>query len=378
MYLYKEVKSVVSDEFYRVHLIVSGAKDYRDVFTVTESPTMAQLGELKKTYRQLVRHVHPDRVEVSMADVARSAYDRLDELYADAINAVNNGTFGKMPAKLSFATAVGEHVATYQLNDWCDMSLCYRAESALKDGPVSSFVKMAKTPRDNDLLAAEATALGKIYSGAEPARTVFFPSQLDSFGMSMNGTRLRVNVFGWLDGFYNLEQVKRAHPTGVMPIDVAWMWRRILWALDYAHTNGIVHGAVLPQNVMILPEQHGVVLVDWCYAKLRHGSDYGALSAVVGTRRDWYPADVFDKKPVSPSLDIALAAKTAIYLMGGDPIALAMPPNVPAAYAAYFSRYAKLKLGSDVVVADAAIEFDQLLKKLGPPFYPRKFRPFSV
>ena len=44
------------------------------------------------------------------------------------------------------------------------------------------------------------------------------------------------------------------------------MWRRLLTALGWAHRARLVHGAVFPEHVLIHPELHGLVLVDWCYA----------------------------------------------------------------------------------------------------------------
>ena len=53
---------------------------------------------------------------------------------------------------------------------------------------------------------------------------------------------------------------------GVDPRDAAWMWRRLLVALGFAHRAGVLHGAVLPEHVLIHPGEHGLVLVDWCYS----------------------------------------------------------------------------------------------------------------
>ena len=33
-----------------------------------------------------------------------------------------------------------------------------------------------------------------------------------------------------------------------------------------AHINGVIHGAVLPEHLLIHPEFHGLVLIDWTCA----------------------------------------------------------------------------------------------------------------
>ncbi len=49
-----------------------------------------------------------------------------------------------------------------------------------------------------------------------------------------------------LDGFRSLTEVGTAYPDGVDPRDAAWMWRRLLVGLGFAHRAGVLHGAVLP------------------------------------------------------------------------------------------------------------------------------------
>ena len=73
---------------------------------------------------------------------------------------------------------------------------------------------------------------------------------------------LRERAGGW----YTLAEVRRAYPMGVDPKDMAWMWRRLLVALGFAHLNGVIHGAVLPDNISILPGQHGLLLENWSQA----------------------------------------------------------------------------------------------------------------
>ena len=126
-----------------------------------------------------------------------------------------------------------------------------------------------------------------------------------------------------LDGFRNLAEVRDAFPGGVDPRDAAWMWRRLLVAVGAAHRAGLIHGAVLPEHVMIHPGEHGLVLVDWCYS--------GPVPAVrlrTAVRRylDWYPPEVLAGEPAGPDLDIWLATRCMTELVG---------PRMPAPMAAF-------------------------------------------
>ncbi len=47
------------------------------------------------------------------------------------------------------------------------------------------------------------------------------------------------------------------------PDHVAWIAERILNALKYLHYQGVVHGDLKPQNIIVQPKQHMAVLVDF-------------------------------------------------------------------------------------------------------------------
>jgi serine/threonine protein kinase len=111
---------------------------------------------------------------------------------------------------------------------------------------------------------------------------------------------------------------------------MVWMWKRILSALGFAHRHGIVHGAVLPPHVLMRPRDHGAHLIDWMGA-----SKEGRATVISAPFAEWYPPEVSEQKRLLPATDIYLAAKCAIYLLGGDPIAESFPETVPALMAAF-------------------------------------------
>ena len=41
---------------------------------------------------------------------------------------------------------------------------------------------------------------------------------------------------------------------------MAWVWRRLLTIVGFAHANHVVHGAVLPPHVVIEPKEHKLLL----------------------------------------------------------------------------------------------------------------------
>lgn len=133
---------------------------------------------------------------------------------------------------------------------------------------------------------------------------------------------------------------------------------------------------------MIWPEEHGVVLVDWCYASLADDdhSEFGPIKAIVAKRRDWYPQEVLAKRAPSPATDIAMAARCMVQLLGGDPLTGVCPAaSVPRGFQAFFQGCLGQSQRSRPDDAFKLIEeFDAMLERLGAPFWPRTFRIFVM
>lgn len=362
---------MTNDEFFRVATQLQAARGHREVFPDSDA------SRIKSTYRSLARHIHPDVVDASLRDTATELFARLTSFYDQARQPASNASGSTPTAPPTFTTPKATHTLRRAITEWCDMTTCHQATTVMGAATHQTFVKLARQQTDNDLLATEANALQQLWSG-DPKRAMFFPKLIESFGVRTPTQRVRANALEWLDGFVNLEQVRAAYPNGVDALDMAWMWRRILWALDYAHGKQVVHGALLPQNILIHPDQHGVVLADWCYSSSMRGTAYQPLTAIVARQRDWYPSEALAKQPVLPSLDIVLAARSMVYLMNGNPVTGTLPATVPTAMRDYFATVVRYNTLLVKDAATAAILFDELLVRLGHPFHPRAFRPFSV
>lgn len=362
---------MATDEFFAAASLLSKASNYCDVFDETQ-PTAKSL---QSRYRQLMKAVHPDRVGLEHRDTASDLTYQLHQFYETATKAFAAGQFGEAVVDLSFASAQARHTVTTPMSEFADMTNIYRAKTTPHSGgTLETIVKVARIPRDNDLLAAEAATVSALRSGSTE-HVMFYPKLVDKFQTADGRKRLRVNVLEYMDGFVNLIEVKRKRPAGLNPLDAAWIWRRLLWALGGAHEQGVVHGAVLPQHVLIHPKMHGVVLVDWCYSLTQVDNKYPPLKAVVRASRAWYPSSVFAKTPVTEQLDVVMAARTMAYLLGGDPISMNMPGNVPELMRRYL---VSISAGTSCAAYELLGQFDDVLKKLGTPYYPRQYRELKL
>ena len=135
---------------------------------------------------------------------------------------------------------------------------------------------------------------------------------------------------------FSLEEIRREYRDGVDPKQMAWMWRRLLIALGHAHDRSVVHGAVLPSHILIHPEEHGLLLIDWCYSVHQPGLTGAAIPAIVAQYERWYPASVLAKAVPTPAVDLETAVRCMVYLLGGDPLRGALPARVPGPLQAYF------------------------------------------
>jgi hypothetical protein len=233
------------------------------------------------------------------------------------------------------------------------------------------LLKLARDPADNDLMRAEATALTQLADRVGAPWRAYFPKLVRAQRRQdpRSGVQRRANVIARLAGFRSLAEVRDAFPGGLDPRDTAWMWRRLLVAVGAAHRAGLVHGAVLPEHVMIHPAEHGLVLVDWCYSGPCYSDAAPAVRvrAVVRRYLDWYPPEVLAGEPAGQDLDLWLATRCMTELTGD---------RMPARMAAFARGCLLASPGRRP--ADAWLllaEFDELLGRL---YGPRTFRPFAM
>ncbi|WIM94942.1 molecular chaperone DnaJ [Actinoplanes oblitus] len=227
----------------------------------------------QSAYRILARIVHPDAAGPALREPATAAFTKLHDLY--------------------------QHPGAWRSGDIADLH---------EDGDL--LVKIPRSPLDNDLMAAEASALGRLRSHGHPDFQAYAPRLITS--EPRDGRT--VNVLTRRRGFRDLTGSR-----DLTPADLVWIWRRLLAGLGWAHRAGLVHGAVFEEHVLIEPRRRGLVLVDWCYAT---GAGTRPKAIIAKRERD-YPPEVLARQPVTAATDIHLATQLMIRLFGSampDPL----------------------------------------------------------
>ncbi|MET7395894.1 lipopolysaccharide kinase InaA family protein [Dactylosporangium sp. NPDC005572] len=291
-----------------------------------------------RQYRRLARLTHPDTAGPGGA----RAFARLAELWH------RRGTIHSPHGRYS----------TNHRDFEGDLANLYRVPEG--------HLKLVRDPSCNDLMAREAKALRRLAEHGDPRYLPYVPRLVDSFRHKDAGVVRRANVIGTSAAgpLHSLADVATKRPDGLDPRDAAWMWRRLLVALGTAHRAGVVHGAVLPEHVLIQAEDHGVILVDWCYSAAEPGE---RIAAIVPRHRDSYPPEVLAKETPGPFTDLAMAARLMAGLMGDR------APQ-PLRRFADGCRLAAPRQRPDDAWRLLA-ELDELLHRL---YGPRKFRPFTL
>lgn len=345
-----------------------------DVFGELTGSRDDMLREVKRVYRQLARAVHPDANPGH-----EDEFKRLSRLYDTAVISIRDGTYGTAKAAVVDPVLVRTKRRAFKVSrlvahgDSCNVyATTYDHEGAPQDG----LVKVVRDRRDNDLVANEAKTLKALLSDPDTFDefSPYLPSYLETFGYRTKGDRKarQAVAFKQVPNLYTFEQVRARYPNGVHPKDMAWMFRRLMFCLGFVGKAGYVHGAVLPQHVLIEPAEHGIVLIDWKYA-VQSGEQVKAISAPY---REWYPPEVLAKKPALPGTDIFMAVRCMVYLLGGDPVTFAVPEHVPKRLRAFFrgSTFESVKVRPQDAHGLAG-EFTELIETM---WGPRKFRPFTV
>lgn len=95
---------------------------------------------------------------------------------------------------------------------------------------------------------------------------------------------------------------------------VNWILSRILEFVCWMPQIKYIHSGINPSSVFVVPETHGIIITSF-YHMVKNTK----LKTVSAKYRNWYPNAVFSKMYENfkaGSIDLELAKKTAIYLLG--------------------------------------------------------------
>lgn len=273
-------------------------------------PTAEAERAVNRRYRELAALAHPDRHPAEW-ETAAEVFKLLQAWRAAARRQLAAGVYGQA-ARIDVVGRLGRYVG-YVPPIPGDLADLY---PVVADG-TELLLKVARHPAHNDLLRREATALRQLDDAwrGQPVRA-HFPTLVETFVLrDGSGAERFTNVLRREQGTLTWTAVRRAYPQGVPAADAAWMFNRLLAALGAAHDSGLVHGAIALDHLLIRPDDHNGILLDWCYSASAD-NPAGPWPHAAPPTGAYLPPEAAAGGPLTPAADIYAAAACLQALLG--------------------------------------------------------------
>lgn len=293
---------------------ISRGSSYYDLLEV--SPR-ARPEVIEAAYKALVKQYHPDKIggderhtkalneakEVLLDPGKRSRYDQ-----ASRHTFSDDGDYSNL---------VGKKVGNYHVLELIaegGFGKTYRAEHLESKLPVCIKRGDEVSPQDEEILLQEAASIWDL-------RHYGIPAMRDVVRLEDKSLAL---VMSYVPG-PTLEKIVEKNG-GLDPEHVAWIAERTLNILMYLHFNGVIHGDVKPQNIIIQPEEHQIVLVDYGLSLTRPTKD---TSNKGYTPYFAPPEQENGAGTLIPESDLFGLGMVMIHALGGDIERRKVPASVP-------------------------------------------------
>lgn len=211
---------------------------------------------------------------------------------------------------------IGSYIVTKKIAEG-GFGRVFEAYHELLDEKVCIKHNINVSDYDTKLFIQEAKSIWNLRHHALPA--VRDMIQLDDGSCAL--------VMSYIEG-PTLMQLVEEHQAKGKPFDpenACWILGRVLDALRYLHYNGVVHGDVKPQNIIVQPEIHSCVLVDFGLAAINPNKK----SKAEGFTPMFASPEAIAEKPLLPESDLYSLGLTMIYALGGDPKNRRIPASIP-------------------------------------------------
>ena len=287
-----------------------------NLYDILEVSPRARPEVINAAYKVLIQDYHPDKTdgdtkiasalneakEVLLDDKKRAKYDE----FRNDLEETDIGGFRvlKLIAEGGFGrTYRGEHIKL-------------KTQVCIKHG-------INISPQDAEILMEEARAIWDLRHFGIPAIRDLVRLDDGSYAI----------VMSYIPGPTLAKIIEKNEM--LEPEHVCWIMERTLNILKYLHYNGVVHGDVKPQNIIIQPKSHTIVLVDYGLAMIRPKSD----STNIGYTPYFAPPEQVAGNVLIPRSDFYSLAMTMVYALGGDVAKKEVPEDTPDELCAFLRRF---------------------------------------
>jgi hypothetical protein len=363
----------VDSELQFIYDMLCNAKNPEDIFGISKEDNTELV---RVSFRRLVFKVHPDKYQDKKdKELADEAFKKLNDWLEKAKIKIKYSTYGVISKPITQEVksepikpiTLSSKINSYTLDKIAFTGMLSDIFTASDKNGKSVLLKISRNPNNNSFLLNEASILKKL-NGVDSSLGSMIPDLEDTFLVATK-TRVmkQINVFKYNPKLVPLSEVINKYPNGIDPKDMAWMFKRCLIALDFIHSERIVHNAVLPQHILLNLEKHIILLVDFTLS----GFTDNIPREIDSQYQEYYPDKVLRKDKISKDVDIYMLGMTMIKLLGGDLKNKAMPEAVP-------QEIRKIIKACTLGIDDALLvheEFGNLIQKL---WGPNKWRNFIL
>lgn len=278
------------------------AKRPFDIFGEVED-----LSGLKKKYLSFAKIIHPDTAKDFEQYISTLGFSILGELYTRGQSELSEGIYGVVEPEEIYKHQNSLFDLTVHNKKYSFYEHIYSGEVAdiyrgLYENE-SVILKVCIDESDNDLLKIEFDTLDTISHPSLPIVREYIKVNGCS-GIIMDE---RKGV--------NLSNIIEKNPNGIDAEIVAWMLERLFSVVGYLHSNKIVHGNIIPENIVVTPENHNVSLMGFSF----HIPDAQNEDKKYQIFNDDYSDPMIKKGiKVNPKTDIYSIGKIMIKLLGGN------------------------------------------------------------
>lgn len=223
-----------------------------DPYKVLEISNRATQPVIKAAYHALVKIHHPDH---------KGSDKKIKELNAayELLSSDEKRKSYDQEANDKSGTIIGSYRVLESIAEG-GFGSTYKGEHILTKDPVCIKHCSMVSPAHDAVLIQEMKSIWDLRHYALPVMRDL--QRLDDGSLAL--------IMSYIPGF-TLEQI--VEKAGKIDAEnTAWITERVLNALLYLHHFGVIHGDIKPQNIIIQPSTHSVVLVDFGLAMVRPGS----------------------------------------------------------------------------------------------------------
>lgn len=273
--------------------------------------------ELKKVYRNFARQIHPDTASPRDKYISEQGMSILNDLYNLGLTELEQGIYSiknildlyQHQDPLFEIKVKGNPYKFYEQVATGEVADIYRG---IADNNLV-VLKIAMDEGDNALLKQEFDTLNSYTHQSMPIVRDF---------VKING-RAGI-VMDNIEGMPLVEIMKK-YPKGLDPKIVMWVMERLFSIVGYLHSNMIVHGNIIPENIIINGINHNTSLLGFSF----HIPKANEKDKHYQIRSEEFSAPEVNKtSQVLPKSDIYSLGKLAIYMLGGSTFTNGMPVSV--------------------------------------------------